>query len=350
MAGIFKNGVFSMGFDMDPAGAAIFNSSSSGSNYGSANSSVVPFASGYSWNLTNQYVVKYLSTNLTTLIVGIRAYVTLPASNNTIFAWYDVTGAGYQLNLQLFSDGHIAFYSGGGLGSLIGSASAAGLIATNTWVYFETKVTINSSTGLVECRINGNSTPVISSSGVNTQSTANAWVSGFQLNSVTTGAAYYDDWYMLDTTGTSPLNTYLGNVEVKGDKPNNNSAVAGRNAFTPTTPTGSNYQNVGNIPFSATEYNADSNPGDYDMFRFPTLNAVSVLFLNEWVVAELDAAGARTVALDCYSNGTDAQGAAFTPGSTPTMYNQPFTVDPHTSAAWSVANAEAAELGLQVVT
>jgi hypothetical protein len=255
--------------------------------------------------------------------------------------------------LRWFPDGHLQFYLGSGTGTPLGPPSAAGVLPGTTWTYIETKVIINASTGMVECRINGNATAIISATGLNTVSTANVWVSGFVMNSNFYGStnSYWDDWYMLDTTAASPLNTYLGAVQVKGDKATANSAVGGRNAFTPTNPTNSNYQNVANVPFNSAEYNFDDNPGDYDMFRFGSLSAQTVYFLNEWAVEELDAAGPRTVALDCYSNGTDAQGAAFTPSAgTPTLYNQAFIVDPHTGLAWTVANAAAAELGVQVVT
>lgn len=345
MAGIFQNGVWSMGFDMAPTASQILSLNPQGSY-----SATTPFSFGYSWTITNVYTGVVFGTNLTTLITGIRFYGNIPGGGVGLFNWYDNTASAVQINLQISSTGGLQFYRGSGTGTPIGAASAAGVVPSNQWTYIETKVTINSSTGSVECRLNGNATPVISSSGLNTQNTGNAWVSGFEFGWPST--SYFDDWYMLDTTGASPLNTYLGSVQVRGDAPNNNSAVGGRNAWTPTNPTNVNYQNVGNIPPNTSEYDADDTVGDYDMFRFPNLTAGTVYFLNEWALLSLDSSGARTVELDCYSGGSDAVSAAVTPppAASPGYFNCPFTVDPNTSAAWTVTGAQAAELGVKVAS
>jgi hypothetical protein len=110
--------------------------------------------------------------------------------------------------------------------------------------------------------------------------------------------------------------------------------------------------NVGNIPAVATKYNADGTAGDYDMFQFPALpsNTATVLAIDEWALILLDSAGARTVELNTYSNGTDSATAAFTPGATAAYANEVSTVDPHTGSAWTVANAGACELGVKVQT
>ena len=139
----------------------------------------------------------------------------------------------------------------------------------------------------------------------------------------------------------------------QGNAASANSAIGGRNAFTPTSPTGVNYSNVANVPASATEYNSDSNPGDYDMFQFPSLpsSVSSVFFTNTWAQLELDVAGSRTVEIDTYSSGTDSASSAFMPNvGTPGLYNKVDVVDPHTSAAWSVAAAAASERGVKIQT
>lgn len=345
-----------MGFDMDPSGAGLAAQLWTLANSGAAVTSPTPFGTGYSWQLQSGATCGLtFGVNLVTLIQGVRLYISaLPATSAVFLTWYDATAGAAQVTLRVFNDGSLRFYLGTGTGTPLGSASATGIVTVSTWIYFETKVTIDGAAGVVECRINGSGTPAITASSLNTKSTANTWVSAMEFtnpSSVAFTSMDLDDWYMLDTTAASPLNTYLGNVQVKGDKPTGNSAVGGRNAFTHTNPTNVNYTNVGNIPYSASEYNADATPGDFDMFGFGALSATTVLFLNEWAVEELDAAGARTISLDCYSGGTDDLGTAFTPSAgTPTLYNQPYLVDPNTSAAWTVANAQAAELGVKIVS
>lgn len=345
MAGIFQSGVFSMGFDMDPTAAQIFTQSANGS----ANSGTTRFGFGYSWQVTGTAGILF-NTTLTSLIVGAALFGTgLPGSPAIVFGFYDATAGALQVTLRLNSTGQLQFYLGAGTGTPIGSASAAGTISASTWNYIEAKVIISASVGMVECYVNGTQV-ITTAASQNTKSTANAYVNAFQFQVPFSASDFYDDWYMLDTTGSSPLNTYLGPVQVRGDAPNANSAVGGRNAWTPTNPDNSNYQNVAHIPFVTAKYNADSTAGDYDMFKFPSLPSYvsSVLFVNEWALLELDSAGARTVELNAYSNTTDSPTSAFTPSTTPTYYNQVSTVDPHTSSAWTVANAGAAELGVKV--
>jgi hypothetical protein len=357
MAGIFQSGVFDMGFDMDPTATQIFTQAANGS----ANSSNTPYSFGYSWSCGGTTSGILLGTNLTTLIVGANLYISsaLPSSSGILYSFYDATGGGTQVSLRVNSTGQLQFYLGSGTGTTIGSASAAGTVQVGKWVYIEALVTISATVGVVTCYVNG--TQVITATGQNTKSTSNTFVNAFQFEGANGGGStYFDDWYMLDSTGSSPFNTFLtqagsgaSSVQIRGDAPNADSAVGGRNAWTGTPATGSNtYQNVAHIPANSSDYDYDDNPGDYDMFRFPSLpsNVAAVLAVDEWALVGLDSAGSRTVELNCYSNGTDSPGSAFTPAaiSSPTYYNLVQTVDPHTSSAWTVANAGAAELGMKV--
>jgi hypothetical protein len=350
---IFQNGWWATGFDMDLTAAQLFTLNQNGS----AVTSPTPFSFGYSWQANNLAGISF-GANLTTLWNGFRYYATaLPGTSGIIAQWYDVTANAVQVSLRIFADGHFQFYLGNGTGTTIGSASATGLIAINTFVHLQTKMVIGASgAGSLTLYVNGSATAAITATGVTTQSTANTWVSGFQFNSAT-GANYnVDDWWMLDNSGSAPFNTYLGIIQVREEAPSANSGVTGgRNNFTPTNPTNVNWSNVGTTPAVATKYNADGTVGDWDMFVFPPLpsNVASVLAVTALALLLLDAAGARTVALNCsaVSGGTptDSLGSAFTPATSATLYMQNYPLDPH-SASWTVANAGSAELGLKVAS
>lgn len=343
--GIFFNGVWSMGFDMEPSSSSeIFDINAAGSA-----SSTTAFGSGFSWNTgSGNAPGKSLGVNLTTVIVGARANVSLPGTSGILLDFRDVTANASQVTLRLFNDGSLRFFLGNGTGTPLGSASATGLISASTWVYIEAKVTIDASAGAVELRINGNTSAVISATGLNTKSTANTWVSGVSLSSPT-GNSLFDDWYMLDTTGASPLNTYLGNIRIVTDVPN---GAGSHTQFTPTNPTNVNWSNVGNIPANTAEYNADGTVNDIDSYAFPNIGGspASVLFLNHWYKAELDTAGTRTVVPGCRSGGSDFFDTTpqTPPNGTYKYFNKPWTVDPNTSSAWTVANAQSAELSLKI--
>jgi hypothetical protein len=349
MAGIFQSGLYTNGFDMDQTAAQIFTQSTNGAT---VQNSPTPYSFGYCCSCYGGTNGILLGTNLTTLFVGVNINLTaLPGSSCVIFNFYDATAGAAQVTLRVTSTGTLQFYLGSGTGTPIGSASSVSVVA-NTWCYLAAKVVIAASGGgSVSCQV-ADST-VITQGSVTTQSTANTFVNAFQFQQSGIDM-YVDDWWMLDGTGSAPFNTYIAAPwQCRGEAPIANSAVGGRNAWTGTPATGSNtYQNVAHVPANSSDYDYDSNPGDYDMFRFPNLpsNVASVLAVNEWALVGLDSSGARTVELDCYSNGTDNASAAFTPAaiSSPTYYNLMNTVDPHTGSAWTVANAEAAELGMKV--
>jgi hypothetical protein len=345
------DGVWSCGFDMAGTSNTYFSIlglTFAGSS-GGFSTTTTPYGFGSSMSLTGATVTLPFLVNLTTHFNNIKIFVVLPTSGSVILLqWQDMTAGAAQVTLRVFSDGSLRFFLGTGTGTPLGPASAIGLVSTNTWIGIETKVVINAATGAVECKLDG-AAACISASGLNTVSTANVWVSGILL--VGTNATFFDDWVMLDGTAAAPLNTHIGVVQVKGEKSTANSAVGGRNAFTPTNPQNDNHLNVGNIPQNAAQFNSDSTPGDYDMFQFGSLSALQVFFLTLWDLSVLDAAGARTIGLNCYLAGTDSLGHAVAPAvaGSPKMIPQAYVLDP-SGATWTVPNAQSAELGVKVIT
>lgn len=345
--GIFQNGVFSMGFDMSPTSGEIFDITPNG-----AASATTPFGTGFSWTVPGVTPGKQFLVNLVTCIVGIRINMqNLPATGaSTIMCqFFDATAGAAQVTLRVFGDGSFRFFLGSGTGTPLGSLSAAGIMAAGTWIWLEAKVKIDATTGTVELRVNGNTTPVITASSLNTKSTANTFQNAFLLGG--NNPTLYDDWYALDMTGSSPLDTYLGNIRVLTDVA---SGAGAHTQFTPTNPTNVNFSNTTSVPAVTTKYNADSTPGDIDSYAFPTIGGgvSSVLFLNHWYKVELDTAGVRTVVSGARSGGSDFFDATAQtpPNGTYKYFNTAWTVDPNTSAAWTISNAQAAELSVKVNT
>lgn len=346
-SGIFYNGVWSCGFDMDPVAGEIFDITPNGSA-----SATTPFGAGYSWTGASAQG-KLFGVNLTHLVLGIRCQGPLPAlgASAIILNFYDATAGASQVTLRVFGDGSMQFFLGSTTSTPIGSATGPSVFSPSTWTYLEVKLLIAASSGgSVELRVNGNATPVITQGSVTTKSTANTWISGVILTNANS-TWFWDDWYMLDTTGTSPLDTYLGNIRIATDVAN---GAGAHTQFAPTTPTGVNYSNTSNIPAVTTKYNSDATPGDIDSYAFPAISGspASVLFLNHWYMVELDSAGTRTVVPGCRSGGSDFFDSTpqTPPNGTYKRFNKPWTVDPNTSAAWTVANAQSAELSLKINT
>lgn len=346
---IFQGGLFTCGFDMDPAPSDLFTYIAGG-----ASSTTTPYTFGYSWalNAVNTVTGILLNGNLTHHYMGTMFLTTnLPSSHGPMYFWNDVTANATQLSLHVNSTGQLQFYLSDSGSTTIYTASPAGTVVPGIWTYIEAFVVISSTVGQVIARVN-NSVVINSPATQNTQNSANTWTNavGFQSMSIGSGTCYFDDWYMLDGTGSAPFNNFLGKVQCRGDAPNNNSANSARNAWTPTNPQNVNYKNNANIPYNSSEYDADSNVGDYDMFRYPALpGSFTVFAINEWFRLGLDSAGARTVVPNVSSSGVDSAGPAITPPSGGSqLFNQIYAVDPNTSAAWTAIAAQDAELGVKI--
>ncbi len=366
--GIFFNGVWSLGFDfIDPS----LNFSTPGLvDISSGTVNVVASTRGFGGNMIKfggggtDWIGRSFGVNLVTMYCGFWYLPTaLPTGGNThaIATWFDTVANAPQVSLGFNSTGNLQFYTGGGisvgnLSSPVGSASAA-LITAGVGIWLEFLVTIATSGGSVVCVANGNTgSPVCSWSG-NTRTTANAWTNRLYLGAEESGfQPSYDDWYMLDNTGASPLNTYLGLGRIQTDFATSDATP---NQWTPVgnTGAGNHYKNIANNPaIPGTDYNQDSNPGDEERYGFPAFASTvsEVFFMNDWLLAELDAAGARTIGAEVVSGGVLQSGVAFTPSVASYAYqNQPTTVDPNTTNPWAsgtVAAAGSALHGVKVIT
>jgi hypothetical protein len=270
--------------------------------------------------------------------------------------WYDSTAATVQVSLQYNSQGALGIFKGSGTGTQYGSSSANGIIQLNNWPYLEIEIVFSTSAGSVEVRAwgpnGGGTSPVISASSLNTAPSGNAWsdriyFTGGQSN------AYFDDCYMLDGTGSSPFNSFLGNVRVQTDAPTSDATP---NQFTSSNsePTGSHYRDVNQLPWSSdANYLYSSTVGNEELFGFPNLSATQVLGIGEVLRTELDAAGTRTIETVLSSSGATQDGTAFQPSTAFAFYYTYSVTDPNTTNPWAsgtVAAAEAAELGMEIVS
>lgn len=357
MSGIFQNGAYVNGFDYPNAVAQIFDFGTGGPA-----SSVTRFGSGQSFNVGNSPAGKNLQTQLATIFEGFAANESnLPTSGwAPLRQWYDSTAGQVQVSLQYGTQGQLQFFQGSGTGTPLGSASPNGIIQVSGWPFLEIKIVFATGTGgsviLKAWGPNGNgSTAVISSSSLNTAPSGNAFTDRvyFETNGIGSNETYIDDWYMLDNTGASPLNTFLGNGRIQTDAPTSD-ATPNQFASSNSEPTGSHYKDVNQLPFSSdANYLYDNNVGDEELFGFPNLTASQVLLINEIIRTELDAAGTRTIETLLESGAATQNGTAFQPSTAFAFFNTLSATDPNTSNPWAsgtVAAAQSAKLGVKIAS
>lgn len=287
-------------------------------------------------------VVKLLGGTQATLIAGFALRRNGdPGKNVVLFRFRE--GTTNHIDLRMNTSFQLFFTRNG---TAVGSAGTT-VLSQAVYYYIEVKVFSHDTTGTVEAHING--AAEISSTGLDTRNAGTPKLDTIVVGEDTqnTGSSWdIDDLYVLDTTGSAPTNTFLGDSRVYASLP---SGAGTTTQFTPST--GSNYQNVDEAtPDDDTTYNVDSTAGHKDTFAMADLpsSAATVYATQELTLARKDDAGTRTLRQVIRSGGTDYEGSDV---AVPDGYNYARAIretNPNTAAAWSGAEIDAMEAGYKV--
>ena len=302
---------------------------------------------GSSWAVGANTMIKTYPTSYQTVIVGIGAYYNVgnPTDGRTIL-WLRDNTAAVVASVSTNATGQLQIQNASG--TLI--ATGTTILAFNTWYYIELKLTVNGASGSVEVHLNGiSATPEIASTTGNfgTSNIAQIWLSFSGGASI-----FFDDYYLLDTTGPAPQNSFLGDVCVETLYPDGDGA---HQDWSPST-AGAHYSKVnessGTFPDGDTTFVSDVTPGHIDTY---TVGSLATLTGNVYGVAtnlyaRKDDAAARQIAPVIREAGTDHVGST-TGGLTTSYlyYRQLYQLDP-AGAAWTIASVNGAEYGVKEVT
>jgi len=284
------------------------------------------------------YVTYTLPSSLTTFVFGCAIQISTLLTGKPIVAFKDAGTA--QLEIQMNSDGTLNVTRNG---TVLGTSGAS--ITAGNYHYIEFKATINDTTGSYELRLDG--VNILSASNVDTKNTANT-----SINSVTLGASSgtlgalvtykYDDFYILDTTGSAPNNNFLGDVRIDSIYPS-----ADGNYTQWTTSTGStHYTLVDETAPNGTDYVYDGTTGNkdsYSMQDVPALTAQTIYGVKVKAAALKDDAGSRTLKVGARSSTTDSVSSAQAITTSQLYYWHILETNPATSAAWTESAVNAME-------
>jgi len=138
-------------------------------------------------------------------------------------------------------------------------------VPANAWTYIELKVVVSATVGTVEVRLNGASAAECSGTGLNTGALD---IDNIGLWWVVTYLNTYDDIYVVDTSGSAPTNTWLGEVRVSTLIPNGNGAnTAWTGAYT-------DWDDITSADDDTT-YVSSSTPGDRETSTLTDLSAAT---------------------------------------------------------------------------
>lgn len=233
-------------------------------------------------------------------------------------------------------------------GTLLASSSV--ILSPGSWRYLEIRATINDATGSCEVRIDGNTTPIINFTG---DTRNGGTLTNFDMISLrayksgTTGSGtgIFDDLYLLDDTGASNT-TFLGDIRVVALRP----SAAGTD--TQLTPTGSatNWQNVDETTYSTADYNGSATVGQRDTYTLSNLpgTVTTVHALQSNVVAAKSDATAASAKIPIRTGGSLYYGATNALSTSYLTYSDIHQVNPNTTAAWTTADVDGLEAGMEV--
>ena len=225
-----------------------------------------------------------------------------------------------------------------------GSTVATLPITVNTWTYLEFKFKLGSS-GSFEVR--QDTVVVYTDSEPVNMGTENKFVIGSEDN--TNSSSYFDDVYLLDTTG-STNNDYLGAVHIERLSP------AGNGNSTELTPSaGSNFECVdeGN-PNGDSDYVESSTVGAKDTYAMSDPVAVSgsvVAARYGFTARKSTIEGTIGITPIIRSGGTDYDQTNVSLTSTGYVLSSgEISIDPATSSTWTKAGIDAMEMGFKVTS
>jgi hypothetical protein len=279
--------------------------------------------------------------NQPTWVIGAAVRVENFAAAMSLF---DVQDAGTtQDSLRLNTDGTL--YVRRGASTTLGTSTFA--LIPNTWYYVEWKITLAGGTsGATEVRVNNTSR--LSLSGVNTLQTANAYANTVRIVTGTSSfSVSYDDIYIFDGTG-SLNNDFAGDSRVELLLPTGAGATT---AWTPSA--GANYTCVDEAaPNSDTDYVSSATAGQTDTYTFGNLSVAggTVKAVQVSAFHRKDDAGSRNLALVARPGSTDRLGTTVLVADSYNYATQMWETNPDTSAAWTVAEVNAAEFGVRLMS
>jgi hypothetical protein len=235
----------------------------------------------------------------------------------------------------------LILYRGGAGATIIGQYNFN--VIANVFYNIEIGATINATTGTVTVRMNG--VNVITFTGNTKNGGTNTTIDAFVIGANGGMTNVIDDLYICDNTGSAPNNTFLGDVRIQTVVP---SGAGSSTQFTPST--GANYTTVDELPYSATDYVQDAVSGHRDTYAMGDLPSVGTIYgVQNNVVAKKTDASAISLKPAIKSGASVYYGGTTSLPVSDITLTDLRSVDPNTSAAWTLGSVNALEAGFEVV-
>lgn len=281
-----------------------------------------------------------LSTAPTTIFMGFHHKITSVAGADDFLGVYN-TANGNHASLG-FDATLNKYYVKDSLGNVVGYSPT---YITNAWNWVELFVSSSNVSGSIILKVNG--LTAVSSSNLDTQIGSSNQINFIYIGN-NNSTANYDNLYINDDQGSSPHNTFYGEIRVDAVIPNANSSVQ----FTPSGSTNVSQIADGNNIDDDSTYNYSNVSGSRDLFTVSGYTAPSsvVLGVVARAIARKNDTGTRTVRTLVKS------GTVLTSGSTVALntgyneYSQYLYTDPNTGVAFASSSINSLLIGYEIVS
>ncbi len=215
------------------------------------------------------------------------------------------------------------------------------VITSGAFAYVEFKTIAGTTAGAVEVRVNGK----VELSLTNVRTSENPYVS-IGLGELFPQGLRVDDLYVINTAGTVN-NDFLGDCRVDAYMPTSEGATL---QWTPV-PDGVHYTTVDDNPINEADYIETATAGHIDLFGYTDLVNVPLAVFG----VQLNTAIRKTDAGEREFNGVARIGSTNYTGPNLSIYDSTlyrptiWDVNPATDSAWTRAEIDAAQFGVQLV-
>lgn len=262
---------------------------------------------------------------------------------STARSWFQLqdNASAIQISLRWDANRHVQIYRGDGVTLL---ATSTNVMALNVWYYVEVKANVNSTTGSVDVHVDGISWASFSG---NTQQAAFTTLDKVNVGTTVTSGGngtWADDVYVLDSTGSAPYNTYLGDVTVRTLLP---TAAGDLTQWTPSV--APNWDAVNEANSSSTDFVGAATTALKDLYQVTDIPAGSTVYaIQNWVYAAKSDAGVPPAPSPIAKGdgGTTRTDASITLSTTYQHFQGPLYITDPDGDALTVTNVNALQVGV----
>jgi hypothetical protein len=278
------------------------------------------------------------------VFTGFRYSVSTYVVSNIVSVMGDA-GATRHLTLNVNTSGLLELRRGtSASGTLLGTGTT--VIGINVWHYIEMRATIADAGGVCQIRLDGVLEIDVTGDTKNAGTATSIDMVRLDSSNINQRCT---DWYIANTAGSAPGNSWLGDTVVRTLVPTGDGALSQLVGSDGNSV--SNWQQVDELPPSTTDYNGSPTTNAEDTYAITDLPSTNVTVYGvqlSSVLAKSDAGVASSTPLVRIGS-TDYDSGAKTLTTSYAEYLDLYPASPATGVAWTPTEVNGAQIGMKVV-